>query len=92
MTDAGVPALTGGTLGGGDFSSTVIRYGVGGSYDVNPDSSVVVAPVVEMVAWPLNGGYATTTEDGTAAVADMQRAGGVDGDVLHIDLLTRPHG
>ena len=61
-SDAGVPELTGGRLGGGDFSSTVVRYGIGGSYDVNPQARVVVAPVVELVAWSVAGGYATTND------------------------------
>ena len=73
-SDAGVPELTGGTLGGGNFSSTVVRYGFGGSYDINPDSRVVFAPVVELVAWSVAGGYATTTEDGTAATVGVERA------------------
>jgi len=73
-SDAGVPELTGGELGGGDFSSTVYRYGFGGSFDINPQSKVVVAPVVEFVGWTLDGGYATTTIDGTAATAGAESA------------------
>lgn len=73
-SDAGVPELSGGELAGGGFASTVVRYGVGVSYEVNQGAPVVVAPVIELVGWSVLDGYATTTVDGTAATAGAESA------------------
>jgi hypothetical protein len=51
---AGVP-----TSSSDKFSSAVIYYGIGPSYEVYRSSSVRVAPVVELVGWHVLGGFQT---------------------------------
>jgi hypothetical protein len=53
---AGVP-----TSSPDKFSSAVIYYGIGPSYEVYRSSSVRVAPVVELVGWHVMSGFQTTT-------------------------------
>ena len=61
---------------GDDFTSKVLRYGFGVSVDLNPESNIYVAPVVELVGWKPIGGFATGTADGTAAADDLHRGQG----------------
>jgi hypothetical protein len=73
-SDDGVAALSGGQQGGGGYASTVIRYGIGGSYDINPGYAVVVTPVVELVGWSAVNGYAIRSVDGTLATLAVESA------------------
>lgn len=59
---AGVP-----TSSSDKFSSSVIYYGIGPSYEVYRSASVRVAPVVELVGWHVLGGFQTPAGSDSAA-------------------------
>ncbi|MFV2007670.1 MAG: hypothetical protein ACC667_09495 [Longimicrobiales bacterium] len=63
---------TGGSSGAGtgvttqdNYYGSVLRYGIGLGYDLTPDASVRLTPVVELVAWRVLGGIGTQSMDGT---------------------------
>jgi hypothetical protein len=43
-------------IGGTDFAGTIVRYGLGASYNLLPDSCWRVSPVAELVGWTVLGG------------------------------------
>jgi len=63
---AGIP-----TASADQFSSSVIYYGVGPSYEVYRTPSFTVAPVVELVGWHVLGGFQTSTTDAAAGGWDI---------------------
>jgi hypothetical protein len=61
-----------------NYYGNVLRYGVGLSYDVSPDASVRVTPVVELVAWRILSGAGLLSPDGTPASAMFVDASGTN--------------
>jgi hypothetical protein len=47
--------------GNGNFSGDILYYGIGPSFEIVQNSSVHIAPVVELVGWHVLGGYETST-------------------------------
>jgi hypothetical protein len=63
---AGIP-----TSSADQFSSSVIYYGVGPSYEVYRTPSFTVAPVVELVGWHVVGGFQTSATDAAVGGWDI---------------------
>jgi hypothetical protein len=59
---AGVP-----TSGSDSFSSNVVYYGIGPSYEVYRSPRFTVAPIVELVGWHARGGFQTPSGADPAA-------------------------
>jgi hypothetical protein len=57
-------------LGGTDFAGEVLRYGVGGRYDLIRTETLRAAPVVEFVGWEVLGGRQSGLTDGGIAVTE----------------------
>lgn len=53
---AGIP-----TNGPDKFAGTVLAYGIGASVELAPDSSVGIAPIVELFGWRVLDGFQTST-------------------------------
>jgi len=63
---AGIP-----TSGSDKFSSSVIYYGVGPSYELYRTPNFTVSPVVELVGWHVVGGFQTSATEGAAGGWDI---------------------
>jgi hypothetical protein len=61
-------------IGGTDFAGEVLRYGVGGRYDIVKSDTCRVAPIIEFVGWEVLGGKQSGLND--AGVPVTQSAAG----------------
>jgi hypothetical protein len=57
--------------GNGNFSGDILYYGIGPSFDIVQNSSVHIAPVVELVGWHVLSGYETATFNPPTSTGDV---------------------
>jgi hypothetical protein len=69
------PAVPGAVSGGSaNFASTILRYGIGVSYDVYQTEQFIVAPVTEVIGWTFLNGKKTINPLGNSGM-DVSAAG-----------------